>query len=253
MSLVRGISTLATVVTVLALASVLVSVVGYGLRGLSHVVGAELSRAVAGTARLVVVACALALPLGLLAGIHLAEARAGRLVAAARVAADALAAVPSVVFGVLVYGVVWRTRTGHGGDPSTMTCGAALALVMVPTVARATEIAIRGVPERLREAALALGATRFHVIVRVVMPSAARGIATGVLLAIARATGEAAPLVLLGSDASSALSVSVYRAALSPLPALQSQAWGLALVLVALVLALHVAAWLLSPRREEHE
>jgi phosphate transport system permease protein len=243
-ALVRGLATAATALTVVALGEVLLSVIVQGLRGLARVPGDELLRAALGTAEVVGAACAVALPVGFFAGVHLAEARAGRHVAAARVAADALAAIPSVVFAVFAAVVVAAT----GARPTALLGSAVLALVMVPTVARATEVAVRSVPERLREAALALGATRFQVIARVVLPSAARGVATGALVAVGRAAGETAPLLLLGTTAPvRALSVSVYAA--SGEAAGGDRAWSAALALVAVVLSFHVVARLVSQPR----
>lgn len=244
-ALVRGLATAATALTVVALGEVLLSVIVQGLRGLARAPGGdELLGAALGTAEVVGAACAVALPVGFFAGVHLAEARAGRLVAAARVAADALAAIPSVVFAVFAAVVVAAT----GARPTALLGSAVLALVMVPTVARATEVAVRSVPERLREAALALGATRFQVIARVVLPSAARGVATGALVAVGRAAGETAPLLLLGTTAPvRALSVSVYTA--SGEAAGGDRAWSAALALVAVVLSFHVVARLVSQPR----
>lgn len=249
-TLVRGLATAATALTVVALGEVLLSVIVYGVRGLAQTRGGgELLGAALGTAEVVGAACAVALPVGFFAGVHLAEARAGRLVAAARIAADALAAIPSVVFAVFAAVVVAAT----GARPSALLGSAVLALVMVPTVARATEVAVRSVPERVREAALALGATRFQVIARVVLPSAARGVVTGALVAVGRAAGETAPLLLLGTSAPlRALSVSVYTA--SGEAGGGARAWSAALALVAVVLSFHVVARLVSQprlRREE--
>jgi len=265
---VRGLAAAVTVLTVLGLASVLFSVVGYGARGFSMttltalpkppgVAGGGVANAIVGTLLLVALACAIALPVGLLAGIHLAEARAGRLVRLARTAADALAAVPSVVYGIFVFGVLvtWMRHF------SALAGGAALALTMIPTVARATEVAVRAVPERLREAALALGATRHRVIARVVLPAASRGIATGVLLAVGRASGEAAPLLFTAWESrffcddlrepTASLPVSIFTYTISPYDDLHAQAWAAALVLVCLVLVFQVAARLLSKRRDD--
>lgn len=267
-ALVRALSATATALTVLGLASVLLSVIGYGARGLSMTTLTELPRpsgvsgggvanAIWGTLLLVTLACAIALPIGLLAGMHLGEARSGRLVRLARTSADALSAVPSVVFGIFVFGVfVVPTKSF-----SALAGATALALTMIPTVARATEIAVRAVPERLREAALALGATHFRVITRVVLPTAARGIATGVLLAVGRASGEAAPLLFTAWESrffcddlrepTASLPVSIFTYSISPHDDLHAQAWAAALVLVALVLVFQVAARLLSKRRED--
>ena len=219
--------------------------------------GGGLGNAIVGTLLLVGLACALALPIGFLAGVHLAEARSGRLVRLARTSADALAAVPSVVFGIFVFGVV-VVKMKHF---SALAGASALALTMIPTVARATEVAVRAVPERLREAALALGASPFRVITRVVLPTAARGIATGVLLAVGRASGEAAPLLFTAWESrffcddllepTASLPVSIFTYSISPHEDLHAQAWAAALVLVALVLVFQVTARLLSKRRED--
>lgn len=267
-SFVRGLAAGVTALTVVGLASVLFSVVGYGARGLSMttltalprpagVPGGGVANAIVGTLLLVALACGIALPVGLLAGIHLAEARTGKLVRLARTAADALAAVPSVVFGIFVFGVLvaWMKHF------SALAGGAALALTMIPTVTRATEVAVRAVPERLREAALALGATRHRVIAQVVLPSAARGIATGVLLAVGRAAGEAAPLLFTAWESrffcddlrepTASLPVSIFTYTISPYDDLHAQAWAAALVLVSLVLVFQVTARLLSKRRDD--
>jgi len=265
---VTALSATATALTVLVLASVLLAVVGYGARGLSMttltalpkpagISGGGLGNAIVGTLLLVGLACALALPIGFLAGVHLAEARSGRLVRLARTSADALAAVPSVVFGIFVFGVV-VVKMKHF---SALAGASALALTMIPTVARATEVAVRAVPERLREAALALGASPFRVITRVVLPTAARGIATGVLLAVGRASGEAAPLLFTAWESrffcddllepTASLPVSIFTYSISPHEDLHAQAWAAALVLVALVLVFQVTARLLSKRRDD--
>jgi phosphate transport system permease protein len=265
---VTALSATATALTVLVLASVLLAVVGYGVRGLSMttltalpkpagVTGGGLGNAIVGTLLLVGLACALALPVGFLAGVHLAEARSGHLVRLARTSADALAAVPSVVFGIFVFGVL-VVKMKHF---SALAGASALALTMIPTVARATEVAVRAVPERLREAALALGASPFRVITRVVLPTAARGIATGVLLAVGRASGEAAPLLFTAWESrffcddllepTASLPVSIFTYSISPHEDLHAQAWAAALVLVALVLVFQIAARLLGKRRED--
>ena len=264
---VRRLSALATGLTVTVLGSVLLSVLGYGARGLSlstltalprppGVAGGGVANAIVGTLLLVALACALALPVGLFAGVHLAETRSGGLVRLARTSADALAAVPSVVFGIFVFGVL----VVHLKQFSALAGASALALTMIPTVARATEVAVRAVPERLREAALALGATHFRVITRVVLPSASRGIATGVLLAVGRASGEAAPLLFTAWESrffcddlrepTASLPVSIFTYSISPYDDLHAQAWAAALVLVSLVLVFQVAARLLSRRRD---
>lgn len=264
----RGVAAAATALTVVLLASVLVSVVGRGSRGLSMttltelprptgVAGGGVANAIWGTLLLMGLASAIALPVGLLAGIHLAENREGKLVRMARVSADALTAVPSVVLGIVVFSVVvvWAKSF------SALAGASALALTMIPSIARATEVAVRAVPEKLREAALALGATRHRVIARVVLPAASRGVATGALLAIGRASGEAAPLLFTAWESrffcddlrepTASLPVTIFTYTISPYDDRHAQAWAASLVLVALVLVFQVTARALAKKSRD--
>ena len=264
----RGVAAAATALTVVLLASVLVSVVGRGSRGLSMttltelprptgVAGGGVANAIWGTLLLVGLASAIALSVGLLAGIHLAENREGKLVRMARVSADALTAVPSVVLGIVVFSVVvvWAKSF------SALAGASALAFTMIPSIARATEVAVRAVPEKLREAALALGATRHRVIARVVLPAASRGVATGALLAIGRASGEAAPLLFTAWESrffcddlrepTASLPVTIFTYTISPYDDRHAQAWAASLVLVALVLVFQVTARALAKKSRD--
>lgn len=264
----RGVAAAATALTVVLLASVLVSVVGRGSRGLSMttltelprptgVAGGGVANAIWGTLLLMGLASAIALPVGLLAGIHLAENREGKLVRMARVSADALTAIPSVVLGIVVFSVVvvWAKSF------SALAGASALALTMIPSIARATEVAVRAVPEKLREAALALGATRHRVIARVVLPAASRGVATGALLAIGRASGEAAPLLFTAWESrffcddlrepTASLPVTIFTYTISPYDDRHAQAWAASLVLVALVLVFQVTARALAKKSRD--
>lgn len=264
----RGVAAAATALTVVLLASVLVSVVGRGSRGLSMTTLTELPRptgvpgggvanAIWGTLLLMGLASAIALPVGLLAGIHLAENREGTLVRMARVSADALTAIPSVVLGIVVFSVVvvWAKSF------SALAGASALAFTMIPSIARATEVAVRAVPEKLREAALALGATRHRVIARVVLPAASRGVATGALLAIGRASGEAAPLLFTAWESrffcddlrepTASLPVTIFTYTISPYDDRHAQAWAASLVLVALVLVFQVTARALAKKSRD--
>jgi phosphate transport system permease protein len=264
----RGVAAAATALTVVLLASVLVSVVGRGSHGLSlstltelprptGVPGGGVANAIWGTLLLMGLASAIALPLGLLAGIHLAENREGTLVRMARVSADALTAIPSVVLGIVVFSVVvvWAKSF------SALAGASALALTMIPSIARATEVAVRAVPEKLREAALALGATRHRVIARVVLPAASRGVATGALLAIGRASGEAAPLLFTAWESrffcddlrepTASLPVTIFTYTISPYDDRHAQAWAASLVLVALVLVFQVTARALAKKSRD--
>jgi phosphate transport system permease protein len=221
------------------------------------VAGGGVANAIWGTLLLMGLASAIALPVGLLAGIHLAENREGKLVRMARVSADALTAVPSVVLGIVVFSVVvvWAKSF------SALAGASALALTMIPSIARATEVAVRAVPEKLREAALALGATRHRVIARVVLPAASRGVATGALLAIGRASGEAAPLLFTAWESrffcddlrepTASLPVTIFTYTISPYDDRHAQAWAASLVLVALVLVFQVTARALAKKSRD--
>lgn len=264
----RAVAAAATALTVVLLASVLVSVVGRGSQGLSMttlteiprptgVPGGGVANAIWGTLLLMGLASAIALPVGLLAGIHLAENREGTLVRMARVSADALTAIPSVVLGIVVFSVVvvWAKSF------SALAGASALAFTMIPSIARATEVAVRAVPEKLREAALALGATRHRVIARVVLPAASRGVATGALLAIGRASGEAAPLLFTAWESrffcddlrepTASLPVTIFTYTISPYDDRHAQAWAASLVLVALVLVFQVTARALAKKSRD--
>lgn len=265
--LARGACLAFTALAVVPLVSVVGDTVRRGAAGLSWAVLTELPRpvgesgggfghALLGTLELVAVACALGLPVGVLAGVYLSELGGqGGLARAARFSADVLAGVPSIVIGVFVYTLVVLAM----GHFSALAGGVALALLMLPTVMRTTEELLRLVPDSLREAGLALGVPRWRVITRVVLRTGAGGIATGVMLAVARAAGETAPLLFTAFgngywstrlDAPIAsLPVQIFTYAVSPYEAWHQQAWAAALVLVTLVLVLNLLARAATARR----
>lgn len=144
-----------------------------------------------GTAILVVLACCVGLPIGILTGIYLAEYGRNRFGDTVRFVADVLAGLPSIVAGIVAYSVIVLT-VGHF---TAFAGGFALGLLMFPTVARSTEAVVRLVPDTLREAGLALGVSRWRTIVAVIVPTAISGIITGVILGVARVAGETAPLI----------------------------------------------------------
>ena len=162
---------------------------------------------------------------------------------------------PSIVAGLFVYALVVKPM--HG--PSAIAGGLSLAMLMLPTIMRTTEELLKLVPDALREAALALGVPKWKAIIRVVLRTAAPGIATGVVLAVARVTGETAPLLFTALNDNTysgnltkpiaSLTVTIYNFATSPYDDLQQQAWGGALVLVAIVLILNVSARVLVRNR----
>ncbi|MBC7335816.1 MAG: phosphate ABC transporter permease PstA, partial [Clostridia bacterium] len=210
--------------------------------------GGGMANAVAGTFIMVGLAALLGLPVGIMAGIYLAEYGRGRLADVIRFMTDVFTGVPSVVIGVFIYTVV-VTRMGSF---SALAGGLALSLIIIPLVTRTTEELLRMVPYTLREASLALGATKARTIVSVVLRSAAGGVVTGVMLAIARAAGETAPLLFTAlssrhwslalREPMASLPVYIYTYAISPFRDWQVQAWGAALVLLLTVLGLNLVA-----------
>jgi phosphate transport system permease protein len=208
--------------------------------------GGGMANAIVGTFELVGVAALIGVPVGIGAGIYLAENPMNWLPRTVRLAADIMMGAPSIVIGIFVYAMVVRPLGGF----STLAGAIALAIIMVPLVTRTTEETILLVPRELREAALALGVPRWRTTVSVVARAATRGIATGVILAVARIAGETAPLLFTAfgnrfwstslTQPIASLTVQVYTYAISPFADWQRQAWAGALVLTAIVLALEL-------------
>ena len=218
--------------------------------------GGGMRNEIIGTLILVALASILALPVGLMAGIFLSDFASPRVAAAVRFAADILAGVPSIVVGVFAYAIVVRPMHSY----SALSAGVALAIIMIPVVARTAEESLRLVPNSMREAALALGITRWRAVVGVVVPGALTGIVTGVMLAVARIAGETAPLIFtaLGNNFGfqgllkpiGALPLLIYTYALSPYPDQHQQAWAAAFLLVLLVLGISILVRWVSRRRQ---
>lgn len=210
--------------------------------------GVGMANAIVGTLELVVIASLLAIPLGIACGLYLAEYRATRLARIVRFGADILAGVPSILVGVVVYATVVVRMKQY----SAFAGAASLAIVMLPIVARTTDELARAVPDSLREAALALGASRWRTSVLVVLRTAAPGIRSGCLLAVARVCGETAPLLFTAYnnrffnesllEPTSTLQVQIFTYTMTPNDDWHAQAWAAALVLVALVVILNVVA-----------
>jgi phosphate transport system permease protein len=204
--------------------------------------GGGVGPAIAGTLIMTVLAGVIAVPVGLGAAIFVTEYRGGRLASATRFASELIAGLPSIVVGVFVWAFLVR---GLIGGYAALAGAVALAVIMVPIVARTVEEVLRLVPGSLREAALALGAPKWRVIVAVVLPTARAGIATAVVLAFARAAGETAPLILtaLGNlffsidllKPIAALPLQIYQYAASPYDDWHAKAWGGSLVLIAVI------------------
>lgn len=212
---------------------------------------------IVGTLLIVLVSCAIGLPIGLFSGIYLAEYGRGRFANVVRFLADVMAGLPSIVAGLVGFAVV---VVFFGVGFSALAAGFALGLLMFPVVTRSTEEVLRLVPHSVREGGLALGIPRWRVIVSIVLPAAANGIITSMLLGIARVTGETAPLLFTSFDnthwewnplhAVGALTVTIYNyTSNQPDPRLNQMAYAGALVLVAVVVALNLVARLLVSRR----
>ncbi|MDT5120976.1 MAG: phosphate transport system permease protein [Acidobacteriota bacterium] len=208
--------------------------------------GGGIGNAIVGTLILLALASAIGLPLGIAGGIYLAEFGSGWFARIVRFIADTLTGVPSIIVGVFAYTIIVLPQKHF----STLAGGVALAVVMIPIVTRTTEEMIRLVPTSLREGALALGAPQWKVTLGVVLPAAASGIATGAMLAIARVSGETAPLLFtaFGSrffnfhldQPMSSLTVQIYNYAISPYDEWHAQAWAATLVLMTLILTINI-------------
>lgn len=210
--------------------------------------GGGMANAVLGTIELIGLASAMGVPVGVAAGLFIAEYRTTWLARAARFAADVLAGVPSILVGVVVYAIVVVRMHGF----STFAGSLSLAVLMLPLVARTTDELARTVPDSLREAALALGAPRWRIAIHVVLRTAAPGIRAGCMLAVARVAGETAPLLLTAFNnrfwndslfqPTSSLEVQIFTYTMSPYADWHAQAWAAALTLVSLVIALNLGA-----------
>ncbi len=216
--------------------------------------GGGMANAIVGTLIMLGIGGALAVPIGVATGVYLSEYRRDRFASLVRYTTDILSGVPSIIVGVAVYGLIVVPM----GRFSAIAGGVALGLLMLPLIVRTTEEVVRNVPVSYREAALALGAPRWSVIVQIVLPAAAPGIMTATMLSVARAAGETAPLLFtaLGNRFGSvaldrpiaALPLLIYDYARSAYPDWIQQAWTGALVLLLLVTAVS-ALFRFSTRR----
>ncbi len=210
--------------------------------------GGGMGNAIMGTLILIGIAAAIGLPIGIGSGLYLAEKRDTKLATVVRFLADVLNGLPSIVVGIFAWQVMVR-RVGHF---SALAGGLALGAMMIPLVSRTTEEMIRLVPVALREAALALGYSRWRTSLAIVLRTAMPGIVTGALVAIARIAGETAPLLFtaLGNqfwswslnEPIAALPLQIYAFAISPYDDWHRLAWAGALVLIGVVFAISLAA-----------
>ena len=259
--MMRGVATAAAVVAVAILVIVIVTVASNGASQLSigfltkdptaelGAAGGGIASAIVGSAMIVAVATAMALPIGVLIAIYLTEFSKPRTARPIRLALDLLNGMPSIVIAVFVYGLLVE---GH--QQTGFAASFALAIIMVPLLARTTQEMLRLVPQELRDASHALGINRWRTIVGIVLPSALGGILTGTMLAVARAAGETAPMLLLSSIFGVGTTINVFGTALpnipytifsdseSSFPADHARAWGAALVLIAFILVGNLTA-----------
>jgi phosphate transport system permease protein len=216
--------------------------------------GGGMANAIVGSAKLLFLATLVGVPVGLLGGLYLAEFGERTVPFVVRYMADLLNGVPSIVIGIFAYAVI-VLRARHF---STWAGGVALGIMMIPIVLRSTEEFLRTVPRSMREGAMALGASRWRMIVSVVVPAASRGIITAILLALARVAGETAPLLFTAfgnrfwspgwSQPTASLPVMIYTYAVGPYEDWHQQAWAAGLVLLGLVLVTNVAVRLIVSR-----
>jgi phosphate transport system permease protein len=218
--------------------------------------GGGVANSIVGSLLTIGIAAFIGIPVGVGAGVFLCEYAGARLANVIRFTADVLTGVPSIVVGVFVYAVV-VLKMGHF---SALAGGVALAVIMLPIVARSSEEMLKLVPRSQREAALALGITRWRTILSVIIPAARRGLVTGGLLAVARAGGETAPLIftVLGNrlwtlsvtgGPIDALPLRIWRYGTGPYPEWHQQAWAASFVLVIMVFLISLTARLVLTRK----
>lgn len=255
----EGVAVFSAVVTLLPLALILAFLIYQGISFLNWdfltkmprpvgEAGGGMANAIVGTLILIGIASLLGIPMGVGAGVYIAEYGHTRLAWTARFMADVLNGVPSIVVGIFAYTLVvvpMRTFSAVAG-------GFALGIMMIPVVLRTTEEMLKLVPTALREAALALGVPQWKVTVRVVLRTARAGIITGIMLAVARIAGETAPLLFTAfgnqfwsirlDEPIAAMPLQIFTYAISPYDTWHAQAWAGALVLVCLILVISVVA-----------
>ena len=215
--------------------------------------GGGIGNAILGTLVVTLIASLVAIPVGVGGGIYLAEySRSGWFAQFVRFGTNVLAGVPSIICGVFIYGLVVSTRIFFGQSYSAMAGGIALSLLMLPTVIKTTDEALKLVPQELRWGAIGIGASRFVTITRITLPAAFTPIATGVVLGIARAAGETAPLIFTALfspfwpegvfNPIATMSVLIFNFAIMPYEAQNALAWAASFVLVVMILGANLFA-----------
>jgi len=219
--------------------------------------GGGVANALVGTIVLVVVAAVMAIPVGILVAVYISEFAPPRIATATKLVLDVLNGLPSIIIGIFVFGLLVL-----GSGQAAWKGSFALAIIMLPLIARATQEVLALVPSTLREGALGLGASRWRTVVGVVLPTSIGGILTGTVLAVARAAGETAPLLFTTSIAANVVTwdprqpvlsipVDIFALSESPDPADHARAWALGFVLIAFVLVISLGARLLLVRHQK--
>src|SRR5438874_3614292 len=263
--LMQGLATLAALAAVAVLAVVIISVAQRGASALSWDFftktaatfgqgGGGVANALVGSLVIVALATAMAVPLGILVALYVSEFAPPRIADLVRLVLDILNGLPSIIIGIFVFGLLVI-----GSGQAAWKGSFALAIIMLPLIARATQEVLALVPGSLREAAYALGASRWRTVLGIVLPTSLGGILTGTTLAIARAAGETAPLLFTSSLTANALTtnpshqlqsvtLSIFQLSESPDPADHARAWALGFVLISFVLVISLTARLLLAR-----
>lgn len=255
----KGVATVSSVVGIFFLGWILVVVVHRGIAAISPsfftdlpsppgVAGGGLANAMLGTIMMTFMAAVVGVPAGVLCGVYLSEYGRGRLSSVIRFLINVMMGIPSIIMGLFIYTLIVLPM----GHFSGYAGGAALALLILPIVARTTEDMLALVPNALRESALALGTPRWRVTVGILFRAARNGMITGILLAVARVGGETAPLLFTSlnspywpsnlNEPTGNLTVTIFNYAMSPYPDWQRNAWGASLLIMMGVLALTIAA-----------
>lgn len=217
--------------------------------------GGGMAHAIVGTLELLAMAAVVGVPIGIFGGVYLSEYGGEKLNRCVRFAADVLNGIPSIVWGIVVYALLvvpFKTFSAYAG-------GVTLGLIMIPLVMRTTEEVLLLVPQGFREAAAALGIPKWRIITSIVLKTASRGIITGVLVALARVSGETAPLLFtaLGNsfwnhslkEPIAALPLQIFTYAISPYDDWHRQAWAGALVLLLMIMVINLSVRFISQRK----
>ena len=267
--LVNSVMTSLTAICAVLVSVLLLLIIGYiAIRGFSSISfeflidtpkpvgeGGGIGNSILGSAIMTLLAAVIGLPVGIAAGVYLAEYGRNWYGNTVRFVADSLIGIPSIIVGIFIYTLVVLPM----GRQSGLAGGLALAVIMIPIVARTTEEMIRLVPTSMREGALALGAPQWRVSWNIVLPAAASGIATGAMLAIARVTGETAPLLFTALNSRfynyyldqpmSSLTVQIFNYATGPFEVEHAMAWAATLILVGTILVINISVRALTKKR----